>query len=72
VTVRLVADGLTAVRGRVTITNAHGVRRTQVLRHGTVTFSPAWLYSGPRTLTVTYAGSRRVDARTVTRTVRVH
>jgi hypothetical protein len=71
-TVRVVAAGTNAVRGQVTITNAHGVRRTQELRHGTVTFSPAWLFPGTRTFTVAYAGSRRVDARTVTKTVRVH
>jgi hypothetical protein len=72
VTVRVVAAGTNVVRGRVTLTNAHGVRRTQELRNGTVTFSPAWLFPGTRTFTVAYAGSRRVDARTVTRTVRVH
>jgi len=71
ITVRLEAAGLKAVNGRVTIVNAHGVRRTQELRHGTVTFSPAWLFAGKRTFTVIYDGSARVDERTITARVRV-
>jgi surface antigen len=71
VTVRLAAAGLNAVHGEVTLVNAHGVRRTQQLRHGTVTFSPQWLFSGRRTITVIYAGSAKVDARTITKTLRI-
>jgi surface antigen len=69
VTVRLLAPGLPVVRGTVTLVNAHGVRRTVALTHGTATFSPRWLHSGRRTLTVVYPGSRKVEARTITRTI---
>ena len=71
VTVRLLAPGLSVVRGTVTLVNAHGVRRTAVLRHGSVTFSPQWLHAGRRTITVIYPGSRKVEARTITRTLLV-
>ena len=71
VTVRLRAAGLPGVGGKVTLVNAHGVRRTVALRQSTATFSPKWLYSGRRTFTVVYAGSRRVDGRTITATLQV-
>jgi hypothetical protein len=71
VTVRVLAAGVPTVWGRVTLTNGHGVHRTALLRRGMVTFSPAWLYTGTRTLTVTYGGTRKVDARTVTRTLHI-
>lgn len=71
ITVRLRAAGLNEVKGTVTLVNAHGVRRTQVLHDGKVTFSPQWLYPGRRTFTVIYDGSPRVDARTIAKTLRV-
>jgi surface antigen len=65
VTVILSADGVSVVRGDVTLVNGHGVRRTRPLVHGRTTFSPEWLHSGRRTLTVIYDGSSLVDTRTV-------
>ena len=72
VTIRVEAAGLATVNGEVTLVNEHGVRRTQALSHGTVTFSPQWLVSGRRTVTVIYQGSAKVDGRTVTKTLRIH
>jgi hypothetical protein len=71
ITVTVRAMGLDPVKGNVTIVNAHGVRRTLALAGGTVTFSPQWLHAGKRRITVVYDGSRRVDGRTVTRTLAV-
>jgi surface antigen len=68
VTVSLRALGVDVVRGKVTLMNANGDRRTRTLDHGTTTFRPEWLYAGRRTLTVIYEGSFRVDGRTVTKT----
>jgi hypothetical protein len=70
-TVSVTAEGVPNVGGTVTIVNAHGDRRTRDLVHGTVTISPDWLRAGERTFTVIFSGSRRVEARTVTRVVDV-
>jgi surface antigen len=70
-TIRLRAAGLNEVKGKVTLVNARGVRRTHALRNGQVTFAPDWLYAGRRTVTVIYEGSPRVDGRTITKTLRV-
>jgi surface antigen len=71
VTVSLRADGVRAVHGTVTLTDARGHHRTRQLVHGTTTFSPRWLRTGQATFTVVYNGSARVDGRTVRRVVRV-
>jgi hypothetical protein len=71
VTVSLRADGVRAVHGTVTLTDARGHHRTRELVKGATTFSPRWLRAGRATLTIVYDGSARVDGRTVRRVVRV-
>jgi surface antigen len=68
-TVVVKAASVGSVRGRVTVVNALGDRRTRTLDHGRATFGAKWLHSGERTVTVTYAGSAKVAGRTVTRTL---
>lgn len=70
-TVTVRADGVRSPAGTVTLVNARGERRTRTLERGQATFSLAWLPAGRRTLTVIYDGSRRVEARTVSRVVAV-
>lgn len=70
VSVRIVAPGLDAVHGTVTLVNVLGVRRTVTLRQSTATFS-GWLYAGQRTVTIVYSGAQRVETRTVTLSLRV-
>ena len=65
VTVLVRAAGVDSVRGRVTVVNAQGEKRTRRLDHGRATFG-SWLRSGRTTLTITYVGSAKVASRTVT------
>ena len=71
VTIVVRAAGMPSVlvHGRVTVVNALGERRTRVLDHGRVTFGSEWMHSGKRTVTITYAGSAKVAARTLTRSI---
>ncbi|MFL6062442.1 MAG: CHAP domain-containing protein [Marmoricola sp.] len=69
VTVSVLADGVTYVHGEVTLIGRTGVKHTLTLVHGKATFTPSWLYAGSRPLTVTYAGSFRVEGRTQSKTV---
>lgn len=71
VTVKVRADGVRAPAGEVTLVSARGERKTRVLESGQVTFSPAWLRAGRRTLTVIYPGAWRVEARSTVRIVAV-
>jgi hypothetical protein len=71
VTVTVSADGVANVGGTVTLINAHGVKRTRTLVHGTTTFRPSWIHKGQRTFTIVFSGSRRVDGKTTTRTLAV-
>ncbi|RNL63186.1 CHAP domain-containing protein [Nocardioides marmoriginsengisoli] len=68
VTVTVLANGVSPVRGDVVLTNRAGTKRTLPLVRGKVTFSPDWLYAGNRPLTVSYLGSYRVEARSLTKT----
>lgn len=70
-TVTVRADGVPSPAGTITLVNGRGEKRMRVLEHGRATFSLAWLRAGRRTLTVIYDGSRRVEARTVSRVVSV-
>lgn len=70
-TVTVRADGVPTPAGTITLVNARGEQRTRTLEGGQATFSLAWLRAGRRTLTVIYDGSRRVEARTVSRVVTV-
>lgn len=63
VTVTVLADGMTVVRGEVTLINRQGKKRTLKLIDGKATFSPDWIYAGERTFTIMYLGSYRVEAR---------
>lgn len=71
VTVNVVAEGIPAVKGQVTLVARNGARRTLTLENGTATFATDWIYTGERTYTVEYAGSPRVEARTRTVTIQV-
>ncbi|MGY2874173.1 surface antigen [Marmoricola sp. URHA0025 HA25] len=70
ITVLVRAAGMRSVvvRGKVTVVNAEGERRTHVLDHGRATFGSNWMRSGRRTVTVVYEGSAKVSSLTVTRT----
>lgn len=70
-TVTVRADGVSSPAGTITLVNAKGERRTRTLEGGLARFSLSWLRAGRRTLTVVYDGSRRVEARSVSRVVTV-
>lgn len=71
VTVRVVAEGVPVVTGQVVLVARNGSQVTLTLKGGRATFTPEWLYSGKRPLTVKYLGSNKVDARTRTVTLQV-
>ena len=70
-TIALQAEGVSVVRGEVTLVNARGERRTRTLERGATTFRATWIRAGERTFTVIYEGSGKVAPRTVTRTVTI-
>jgi surface antigen len=69
VTVALRAEGIRSVGGTVTISDSQGNQRSKKLRHGTVRFSARWVKAGRAAFTVVYAGTSKVEGRTVTRTL---
>jgi surface antigen len=71
VTVTLSAEGVRYTRGKVTLVNARGERRTRVLERGATTFRASWIRAGARTFTVIYQGSRLVEGKTTVRRITV-
>lgn len=71
VNVQVVAEGITAPRGTVTLVARDGTKHTLTLKDGRASFKLAWIYSGKRTYTVEYSGSSKVEARSRTVTIQV-
>lgn len=71
VTVRVLANGVSVVRGQVRLVAKNGRSATVTLKRGVATFAESWLYKGTRTYDVEYLGSAKVVAKTRTVTLQV-
>jgi len=71
ITVTLSAEGVRYTRGKVTLINERGKRRTRVLERGATTFRAYWIRAGERTFTVIYQGSRLVERKSTVRVITV-